>query len=289
MRDDQRNYVVVGVFVIAMIVGLVGWIAMIENWTGTTDAYYIRYGAIMGLTEGTKIYFDGYPIGKIESIRPKDDGDEQLFRVDVSVKRGWEIPKDSIAEITAPSLLAAFIVNIQGGDSENLLEPGNQIPSVDPASLLAAVTKAASGVNSTLDDLRPQIEGIVNDLSHTMDQVNSLLSPQNTGRVATILENLEAVSEEIEGMTNGLTDTRRKLDQVLTRVDTLIVENEDEISQSVVDFHESVEALARHAEAIAYNLEATTRNMNEFSQQIRENPGLIIRGRSAADEPAGSN
>jgi phospholipid/cholesterol/gamma-HCH transport system substrate-binding protein len=47
--------------------------------------------------------------------------------------------------------------------------------------------------------------------------------------------------------------------------------------------------VALRADAIAHNLEATTRNMNEFSQQIRENPGLIIRGRSAADEPMGAS
>lgn len=289
MRDDQRNYVVVGVFVIAMVVGLVLWIAMIADRTGATDAYYVRFDAVPGLSKGAKIFFDGYPIGRIESIKPLDDGDEQRFRLDVSVEQGWKIPDDSKAKIVA-GFLAAVFVNIEGGDSKTYLNPGDQIPSVEATDLIAVMTEAASGFSDfLLDTLKPQIESIVADLSQTMIQVNSLLSPQNTGRVGTILENLENVSQEIEGMTAGLSDTRRQLDQVLAQVSGLIAENEDELSHSIVDFHEALEALARHAEAIAYNLEATARNVNEFSQQIRENPGVIIRGRSAAEEPAGSN
>jgi phospholipid/cholesterol/gamma-HCH transport system substrate-binding protein len=288
MRDDQRNYVVVGVFVIAMVVGLVLWIAMISGRTGATDAYYIRYDAVPGLAKGAQIFFDGYPVGRIESIRPMDDGDEQRFRLDVSVERGWKIPDDSQAKIVA-GFLAAVFINIEGGDSETFLEPGDQIPSVEATDLIAEVTETVASLRGTLADLKPQIEGIVDDLSLTMDQINSLLSPDNTGRVATILENLEAVSEEIKGMTDGLGNTRRQLDRVLAQVNNLIDENKDEVSRSIANLHESVEALARHAEAIAYNLEATTRNMNEFSQQIRENPGVILRGRNAAEEPTGSN
>lgn len=296
MKDDQRNYILVGIFVIAMLAGLVLWIAMLSGRTGATDPYYVRYDDVFGLSEGTQIYFDGYPIGRIDSIAPSHDGDAQLFRLDVSVERGWKIPEDSRAEITASSLLAANVINIQGGESETNLEPGNQIPSVEAANVIAVVTEAASGFSDFLiGTLKPQIEGIVADLTQTMGQVNSLLSPQNTGRVAKILENLETVSQEIEGLTDGLGGTRRQVDDVLAQVDRvlgqvadLIEDNESELSQSIVDLRESLAAVARHADAIASNLEMTTRNMDEFSQQIREDPGVILRGRSAGEEPAGS-
>jgi phospholipid/cholesterol/gamma-HCH transport system substrate-binding protein len=297
MRDDRRNYIVVGIFVIAMVVGLVLWIGKISGRTGATDPYFIRYDAVLGVSSGTQIYFDGFPVGLIESIEPSDDpGDEQLFRLDVSIQRGWMIPEDSVAEITASSLLGAVIVNIRGGDSETYLEPGDQIPSEEASNMLAAMTKAASEISEfVLETLKPQIESIVADLEETMGQVNTLLSPQNTGRVAKILENLENVSQDVDGLTDGLGGTRTQVDDVLAKVDRvlvqvseLIAENESELSASVVALQESLEAVARHADAIASNLEMTTRNMDEFSQQIRQNPGVIVRGRSAGEEPAGS-
>jgi len=289
MRDDQRNYVMVGIFVIAMIAALVLWIALLSGRTGATDTYYVRYNDVLGLSEGTQIYFDGYPVGMIETIVPTEDDDDRLFRLEVSIRKGWKIPEDSRAQITASGLLSAVVINIEGGKSATALSPGDQIPSVEAQNLLAVMTEAASGFSEfLLDTLKPQIEDIVTDLNQTMKQVNALLSPTNTERIARILKNLEGVSEEVEGMTAGLTATQAELDRVLKRVGALIDENEDSISQSIDALHESLEAVAQRADAIAHNLEATTRNMNEFSQQIRQNPGVIIRGREAADEPAGS-
>jgi phospholipid/cholesterol/gamma-HCH transport system substrate-binding protein len=216
MRDDQRNYVMVGIFVIAMIAGLILWIALLSGRTGATDTYYVRYDDVLGLAEGTQIYFDGYPVGLIESIEPMDDGDDQLFRLEVSIRKGWKIPDDSVAEITASGLLSAVVINIDSGDSPTALSPGDQIPSVEAANLLAVMTEAASGFSEfLLDTLQPQIEGIVADLNQTMGQVNALLSPANTGRIGRILVNLENVSEEVDGMSSGLTQTQAELDRVL--------------------------------------------------------------------------
>ena len=122
MKDDQRNYILVGVFVIAMLVGLVWWIAKLSGPTGPMDSYHIRYDAVPGLLNGAKVHFNGYPIGSIEVIEPVK-GHEKLFRLEVTVKQGWNIPVDSEAKIVAGFLSAVFI-NIDGGDTTTYLEPG---------------------------------------------------------------------------------------------------------------------------------------------------------------------
>ena len=304
MKNDQRNYIIVGVFVIAMVAGLILWIALLSGGTGATDRYRIRYDSVLGLTAGgTQVYFNGFPIGKIESIEPTDEGAEKMFVLEVSVKRGWKIPEDSRAEITAAGLLSTNVVNIDRGASATYLEPGDVIPSREAANLMADLSETAAGFNHFLkESLKPQIEVIVADLRGTMDQINALLSKENTGRVGSILRNLEDVSQEVQGLTDGLGGTREQLDgaiqkvgtvldqvgSLLVDVDRLIAENEDDLNASVADLHESLEALSRHTEAIATNLEAATRNMNEFSQQIREDPAVLLRGRETADAPGGA-
>jgi phospholipid/cholesterol/gamma-HCH transport system substrate-binding protein len=193
--------------------------------------------------------------------------------------------------------LSAVVINIVGGEAQTYIEPGERIPSREPASLMAVVTDAAASFSEFLvGTLKPQITTIVADLNATMDQVKVLLSDENAVRVSSILENLESVSKEVDGITGGLGGTTEQVDKVLARLDTvalqiseLIAANEEDLSKSVGDLHESLEAVARHADAIAGNLETTTRNMDEFSQQIREDPGVLLRGRNAAEEPAGSN
>ena len=99
-----------------------------------------------------------------------------------------------------------------------------------------------------------------------------------------ILENLESTSASFADVSGDLGQTRLRLDELLDSVNVLLEENRRPFGQAVVDLHESLEAVSRHIEATAYHLEVTTRNMSEFSRQIRENPGVIIRGRASDGE-----
>ena len=297
MKNDQRNYIVVGIFVIAMLAGLIWWIAKLSGTGGATDVYRTRYDSVLGLSAGgTQVYLNGFPIGKIESIEPAEDGAEKMFVLEVSVKKGWQIPDDSRAEITAAGLLSTNVLNINRGQSKTLLAPGDEIQSLEASNLMAELSETAAGFNHFLKTtLQPQIVRIVDDLHGVMDQVNLVLSTENTGRVGTILRNLEGVSEEVRGLTDGLGSTRESLDDVIGKVGTvieqvgqLIESNRDDLGASVTDLHESLEALARHTEAIATNLESATHNMNEFSQQIRQDPSVLLRRREATDAPGGS-
>ena len=101
MRDDQRNYAVVGVFVIAVTAGLVAWMAVLAGRTGPTDSYHVHFANVMGLSSGTQVLYQGYPVGMIEDIRPTVREGRPAFRLDLSVQRGWRIPEDSVATITA--------------------------------------------------------------------------------------------------------------------------------------------------------------------------------------------
>ena len=129
MRDDKRNYIVVGAFVIMMLVALILWIGLLSGRTGATDAYYIVYDNVMGLKTGVEILYEGFPVGHIKDITPGEREGRRAYRVDVSVKRDWPIPEDSVAEITAPGFLSAFVIDIQAGEAQTLLEPGTRSAS----------------------------------------------------------------------------------------------------------------------------------------------------------------
>jgi phospholipid/cholesterol/gamma-HCH transport system substrate-binding protein len=143
MRDDKRNYVLVGGFVIAMLAALIVWIALLSGRTGPMDDYYIVYDNVMGLKTGVEILYEGYPVGRIEDIRPVERDGRPAYRVDVGVKRNWPIPVDSRAAITAPGLLASVVVDIRAGSSPERLSPGSEIPGEEAGDVMAAVNSAA--------------------------------------------------------------------------------------------------------------------------------------------------
>lgn len=280
MRDDRRNYVLVGIFVVAMGAALIVWLAVLSGRTGAADDYRIRYASVLGIRPGTQIYYQGYPIGVVKSITPE----ASVFELAVSVQRGWVLPEDSVAEITASGLLSAVLINIEGGASTTPLRPGSLIASVEPTNLMALVTDAASGMSDfVVDELRPQLEELVASTDEAIGRVSRFVAPENAENVALILENLGKLSSDAKQLVHRLESTRSDLDGVVARVDSMLDANDADIRLAVSDLQQAIEALARRSEAMATNLEDATRNANEFSRQLRANPGVLLRGREAVD------
>ncbi len=253
----------------------------------------------MGLSRGTEVLYEGYAVGMIEEIQPMIRDGQQIFRLDLSIQRGWRIPEDCLANITASGLLSAVVVNLRAGTSTTLLEPGDEIPSVESPDLFAAMSSVAEDLDALIEgNLEPMLDSltegglpIVEDLkafteklNQTMARIDGLLSGDNGKRIEQILENLESTSASFAAVSGNLEQTRVGIDELLDSVTVLVEENRAPVGEAVIDLHESLESVSRHIEAIAHHLEVTTRNMNEFSRQIRENPGVIIRGRASDDE-----
>ena len=66
----------------------------------------------------------------------------------------------------------------------------------------------------------------------------------------------------------------------------MVSRNEANVEHAIDDLRVTLEDFAQRSNAIARNLEETTRNLSEFSAQVRENPGVLLRGRPKPEEPA---
>ncbi len=298
MRDDRRNYLIVGSFVLLFGVGLLAWLAVLSGRTGGTDDYFVVYESVMGLIPGTVVLNDGYQVGNVLDVEPLDEPGPKRYRVEIAVREGWPIPDDSLAEITVPGFLAAVVIDIRSGRSTQLLPPGSEIPAAPRGDVVSAVSAAAGSVGTVIEDLGPLLDALAADapdilanlkslsadLDQTGDQLNAILSPPNVDRITAILANLEDTTAEASSLTRSLHGTREEVDVLLVRANTLL-EDDGEIMHAVDDLHASLEAVARHSDAIAYDLELMSHNLAEFTRQLRENPGVLLRGRESGEDP----
>jgi phospholipid/cholesterol/gamma-HCH transport system substrate-binding protein len=304
MKDANRNYVAVGAFVLSMLAAVVLWFAALSGLAVSTDQYFILWDNVMGLKPGTQILFEGYQIGLIEKIErsPGADSGGPNYRVEIEVDKDWPIPVSAAAETTAPSFLAALVVNIEAGDSDEILEPGSVIRSKEQGDLLAAAGDAMSKISEVLDFMKPRIEEITNSVGLVLSEENAeqiqsmlqtmnarvkeILSDENAENIGVILTNLGNVAQDMSDVTGGLQTSKAQVDDILATIDGLIDSNSGDLGKSLADLQASLEAVSRHIDAIASNLEDTTRNAKEFSEQIRSDPSVLLRGRDAADDGA---
>jgi len=321
MRSSKINYLVVGLFVSAMILVLVVSVAMVTGRTGATDAYYTVYDNVTGVKYGTQVIYEGYPIGQVETVTPAERDGRMEFRVDFTITQGWRVPEDSQIEIAAPSLLSAVALQIHAGVSRDRLKSGDRVNSRATADVFGTVTSLAEQVTVAIEtDVKP----LIHELTGTIKEVKRFVSTDGSAllgnassllgdisaRIPEVADNLQSFSANInqvsaelrrtvspenrkalEGViaemnlaTGNFRDVLTTMDKVLEDVDRLVVDPKADIETVIGETRYVVESLSRHIDSINQNMEAASRNMNEFSRQIRANPGLLLGGTPQPDQ-----
>lgn len=307
MRDSQKNYLAVGIFVLTMLSMLVVWLTVLSGGTQATQPYYIEFDNIIGLSRGGQILYEGYPIGEIEDIVFMRRPDASVYRLDLTIREDWDIPEDSVAVMTQASVLSAMVIDIQAGASQQMLAPGEQIHSVGSSNIMTAMSSVAAKLGNLADtSLKPLLENLsggTNSLSSLSQDVPVILNnvktftrqltvattrlnhilDQSEEPIETILGKAKLASGNISTVTTDFHQTRKQLDTLLISLRKIVSNNSGEIDHSIGDLHHTLEVVASHIQEISSNLEATTRNMNELTTDLRRNPGLIVRGREFSE------
>jgi len=158
-----------------------------------------------------------------------------LFRVDLSVRKGWKIPKDSIAQIAASGLLSKITISIRAGKEKSSLEPGAQIKSGEGANIFAVMSSVADDVRNLAEsDIKPLLatlnttvgafggllEGDLQDLVKDLVVVSQDMArrvPKITDDIESVAAQLNAASIEINALLNP--ENRGRIEAFLSTLD----------------------------------------------------------------------
>ncbi len=289
MKNDARNYVIVGIFVISMTIALILWIALMSGRSGATESYPLVFRNLMQLKTGAQVLYEGYPIGFVEKVRPEKREGVMMFLVDASIQEGWPIPVDSEATI-ATGIFEAPVIEISGGESNELIPAGSEIPAREATDIFSIANEASDKLAAILDDVgeaAPQllenITVVSDDLRTAMTQINALIDKENVGRVDSILSNIEGATVDMNRLLADVRKAGSNVNSLVNHLDALLDEESGDLSQTIDDLRHVAASLSADIESITANLESATRNANEFSKQIRENPGVLLRGRETGE------
>lgn len=309
MKQEGFNYLLVGVFVLAMFALLLTLLYRITGRADDRDAYYIYYDNITGVAEGTAVTYGGYQVGQVDEVSPVREAGATHYRLRVGVRSGWQIPQDSVARIISPGLLADNQIDIVEGRSDVMLDPGDRIPGQEEVSMMSLLNSMAyeiqtlsdGSIKPLLDNLNQQVLSLGSELSRSLpllsadaqsllrtlnrsaEGLQNMLGARNQDRVSRVLENAERTSANLASLSESFGAVREELDQLLRNSNEMLDENRDDVRQTVADLRKSLDTVARNIDTIVYNLESSSRNMNEFSRQIRRNPGLLLTTQPADD------
>lgn len=315
MRRDTINYTVVGIFVLVLFIAFLVVLYQITGRTGPVDNYYVYYGNVEGIKYGTPVLYEGYQIGQVDEVEPVKEKGGTEFKLTLSVIRDWQIPTDSVAAVVKSGLLSSVAIDIEEGKSTQPLQPESVLEGEEAADLFAAMSDVAADIRDLsrnsirplLDNLNKQVDVVVADLrslanddlkpllskdakkllknlNNSAERLTAILSDDNMGHVNQILVNLEHSSGNLTNLIQNVEQTRTTLDNILVNLDRLVEDNDEELESTLKDLKKSMYTVSQHIDAVVNDLEGSSRNMYEFTRQIRDNPGVLLRGTSHPDE-----
>jgi phospholipid/cholesterol/gamma-HCH transport system substrate-binding protein len=279
--ETKANYVAVGAFVLACVIGLVVtimWLAGVQY--SQEYAYYQAYfkGSVTGLGKGTLTRYNGIEVGRITNLE-FDPNDPQRVIVTMQVQPNLNIREDSVASIDSQGFTGGTFVEITGGTAASPLlvaHEGQRYPVIR--------TKP-----STFAQLQQTAPEVVAKLSLAASRLNDLLNDNNRRSIAHILANLDETSQAIarrsadidatisnanKAMAN-LSDASNGLRPTLEHVD-LTIQKYGKVADDADSFING-EGLAQFSDLIS-EMRRLVSNLTQLSDQINRTPTKLLFG-----------
>ncbi|HKY19018.1 MAG TPA: MlaD family protein [Rhizomicrobium sp.] len=268
--ETKANYVAVGAFVLACVIGLVVTIMWLAGAQYSQEyAYYQAHfrGSVTGLGKGTVTRYNGIEVGRITDLA-FDPNDPRRVIVTMQVQPNLNIREDSVASIDSQGLTGGTFVEITGGTPKSplLVAHGDQRYPV-------IRTK-----ESTLAQLRQSAPEVVAKLNVAASRLNDLLNDNNRRAIAHILANLDETSQVIARRSADIDATIANANKAMARL--------HEASDSLGPTLDQVDLTVRKYGKVADDADAfiTGDGLAQFSDLIGEMRRLVANLNQVSDQ-----
>jgi phospholipid/cholesterol/gamma-HCH transport system substrate-binding protein len=291
--ETKANYVAVGAFVLACVIGLVVtilWLAGIQY--SQEYAYYQANfkGSVTGLGKGTVTRYNGIEVGRVTNLE-FDPQDPKTVIITLQVQPNLNIREDSVASIDSQGFTGGAYVEITGGTATSpilVAHEGQRYPVIK--------TK-----QSTFAQLQQSVPEVVNKVSVAASRLNDMLNDDNRRNIGKILANLEETTAVIARRSADIDATLANANKAMANVDDATKDLKPAISNlnltvqkygKVADDADAFingDGLAQLSDLIG-EMRRLVANLDQLSEQLNRQPTKLLFGdRHKGYEPKGDS
>lgn len=275
--ETRANYVLVGVFTLAVIVGAFGFVYWFHHVGGVAVRNYYRVvfqGPISGLRTGAQVNFNGVRVGEVVDLALDPNNPQQTF-VTVSVVQGTPLRTDTHASLEFQGLTGIATVALRGGasDAPELPRKDGELPT------LVASSSASQDVMQAARDTLSRVDSLIADNQASIKA--SIKSIETfTESLSRNADKIEGVIEDIGSFSDALARNSERVDSILAGVDNLIggPEGKGDIPEAVRAIKNTAENLDKKIDSLVVDGRRTLNVIEKTVRNIDENPTRLIFG-----------
>ena len=224
--------------------------------------YYAVYDKVSGLAESSPVEINGYKVGVVQSIKFVNPESGKLL-VLLSVNKGFRLPKNTVAEITAASLIAGMKIQLVFGEGPGTYSNGDTIPGRLAESLI-------SRLENELVPLKNKVEVILVRLDSTIGSLNEIMNPAFRNDITTGVASLSTTVKGIEEADLGASLENLK------KLTGMLADNSDKIKNTFSNLESVTDTLA------AADLYTSVNNLKSSLEKITGLMDNLINGKGTA-------
>jgi phospholipid/cholesterol/gamma-HCH transport system substrate-binding protein len=272
--ETKANYIVTGLFTLAVTVGAFGFIYWFQNNNrgGAQASYRVVFdGSVSGLRTGATVLFNGIRVGEVGKLA-LDPGDPRKVVAEIKLDRTVPVRADTKVGLAFQGLTGLAQVALTGGavDAPPLVAENGAPPTMyADATASADITQAARDVLAHIDGMVAENETALRVSLRNIQTVTSTLA-QNSERLDKMMAGLESLTGGADG--NG--QIGQAVDSIRRLADDLD-KRTGEISTGLTQFSNSG---LKQFEAFAVDGRKTLSELNKAIKNIDQHPTRLIFG-----------
>ncbi|MDO8703661.1 MAG: MlaD family protein [Sulfuricaulis sp.] len=302
--EEKVNFVVVGAFVLILSTALIGgvlWLSSGKSYRKVYDVYqtYMKE-SVAGLNLNAPVRYRGVEVGRVQKIMLAPGNVEQV-QLTLSIERGTPVKVDTVAVLQVQGLTGLASVELTGG--------GRDSPALKAqADEKYPVIKTGPSLMTRLDSA---VTALLTNLNRTSESFNAMMNEDNRRAVKNTLKDIETLSRTLASRSAmidaSLTNAASTMENTarLTNELPLLAQR---IQRSADAFDRMANELALAGTSAKSTLDNTrqftsetlpevhqltielrdlTGSLRRFSDELEQNPSMLLYGKPAAQRGPG--
>lgn len=223
---------------------------------------YAVYDNVGGLASSNPVMFNGNKVGQVESVEFAKDFSGKLI-VQFSVNESFiRIPRDSKAQIFSDGFLGGKAIQLELGESSDLVKDSDTLTS-------GIAPELADAVNQQIAPLKRKAEALIGSIDSAITTVESIFDTQAQedigSSITNIAQSLEIFKKTMQDADALVNENRESLQRIFSNVESItqnFENNNAKLDQTLTNIKMITDSLA------GANLQQTVNNASTAMQEV---------------------